>query len=81
MLLRTFAAGMLIIGLTSTAYAQKPETQPDMGTSEQRAACGSDVSRYCKSVKPEEGPAAYLACLQENKAKLKPACLKIIEPQ
>jgi hypothetical protein len=81
MLLRTFAAAMLVIGLTSTAYAQTPETQPDMGTPEQRAACGPDVARYCKSVKPEEGPFAYLTCLQAHRDKLRPACLKIIEPQ
>jgi len=50
-----------------------------MGTPEQRAACGPDVGRYCKSVKPEEGPFAYLACLQKNREKLRPVCLKVIE--
>jgi hypothetical protein len=58
------------------AQAQKPE---EMGTPEQRAACGPDVGRYCKMVKPEEGPFAYLACLQKNREKLRPACLKVIE--
>jgi hypothetical protein len=81
MLLRGFTVAMLIVGLASVARAQTPQTQPEMGTPEQRAACGPDVSRYCKSVKPEEGPSGYFACLQANKAKLKPACLKIIEPQ
>jgi hypothetical protein len=57
------------------AQAQKPE---EMGTPEQRAACGPDVSRYCKSVKPEDGPFAYLSCLQANSEKLRPACLKVI---
>lgn len=50
-----------------------------MGTPEQRAACGPDVSRHCKSVKPEEGPFAYLACLQKNRDKLRPVCVKVIE--
>jgi len=58
------------------AQAQKPQ---DMGTPEQRAACGPDVGRYCKSVKPEEGPFAYLTCLQNNRDKLRPACLRVIE--
>jgi hypothetical protein len=59
----------------STAQAQKAE---EMGTPEQRAACSHDVGRYCKSVKPEDGPFAYLDCLQKNQQKLRPACLKVI---
>jgi hypothetical protein len=72
-----FAALFLAASLTAAqAQAQKPE---QMGTPEQRAACGPDVGRYCKSVKPEEGPFAYLACLQKNREKLRPVCLKVIE--
>jgi hypothetical protein len=72
-----FAALFLAAGLAvAHAQAQKPE---QMGTPEQRAACGPDVGRYCKSVKPEEGPFAYLACLQKNREKLRPVCLKVIE--
>ena len=71
------AAMLLAAGLAvAHAQAQKPE---EMGTPEQRAACGPDVGRYCKSVKPEEGPFAYLAGLQKNRDKLRPACLKVIE--
>ena len=58
------------------AQSAKPE---EMGTPEQRAACSHDVGRYCKSVKPEEGPFAYLTCLSKNREKLRPACLKVIE--
>jgi nitrous oxide reductase accessory protein NosL len=60
----------------SSAQAQKAE---EMGTPEQRQACSHDVGRYCKMVKPEEGPFAYLACLQKNREKLRPQCLKVIE--
>jgi hypothetical protein len=59
----------------STAQAQKAEV---MGTPEQRAACSHDVGRYCKSVKPEDGPFAYLDCLQKHQEKLRPTCLKVI---
>ena len=59
----------------STAQAQKAE---EMGTPEQRAACSHDVGRYCKSVKPADGPFAYLDCLQKHQEKLRPACLKVI---
>ncbi len=50
-----------------------------MGTAEQRAACRHDVGRFCKAVKPEDGQFAYLYCLQKNREKLRPACLKVIE--
>jgi hypothetical protein len=74
---RGVALSLVIFLLASAvqAQAQKPE---EMGTPEQRAACGPDVSRYCKSVKPEDGPFAYLSCLQANSEKLRPACLKVI---
>jgi hypothetical protein len=64
-----------LVLVTSAAQAQKAE---EMGTPEQRAACSHDVGRYCKSVKPEDGPFAYLDCLQKNQEKLRPACLKVI---
>jgi hypothetical protein len=80
---------LLFIGVASTALGQAsvvtsetgtPETgTPEMGTPEQRAACGPDVRRFCKSVKPDDGPFAYLACLQEHREKLHVACLKVLE--
>ena len=69
---------LLFIGVASTALGQEVPT-PEMGTPEQRAACGHDVGRFCKSVKPEDGPFAYLSCLQEHRAKLHAACLKVLE--
>ena len=70
------AIGFLLAASNAQAQTAKPE---EMGTPEQRAACGPDVGRYCKSVRPEEGPFGYLACLQKNREKLRPACLKVIE--
>lgn len=76
---------LLFIGFASTALAQSIFPSPDtgkpqeMGTPEQRVACGPDVNRFCKAVKPDDGPFAYLACLQEHRAKLHAACLKVLE--
>ena len=70
-----FLATLFLVASQALAQGQKPE---EMGTPEQRAACGPDVGRYCKHVKPEEGPMAYLSCLQEHREKLRPACLKVI---
>ena len=67
----------LLVAVAHPSVAQQQSS--DMGTPEQRAACGPDVGRYCKSVKPEDGPFAYLACLQANRAKLRPACVKVID--
>ena len=69
------SAALFLVASQALAQAQKPD---DMGTPEQRAACGPDVGRFCKHVKPEEGPFAYLNCLQEHREKLRPACLRVI---
>jgi len=69
----------LAVAAATTAAAQsKKEATEEMGTPEQRAACGPDVGRFCRSVKPEDGPFAYLDCLQKNREKLRPACVKVI---
>lgn len=81
-LLAASLLGVTSIVLPQSAFAQQQQQQQqgsDMGTPEQRAACGPDVGRYCKSVRPEDGPFAYLACLQANRAKLRPACVRVIE--
>jgi hypothetical protein len=70
---------LFLIGVASNALGQADAPAPEMGTPEQRAACGPDVNRFCKSVKPDDGPFAYLACLQEHRAKLHAACLKVLE--
>ena len=70
---------LLFVGVASTALGRENVPTPEMGTPEQRAACGPDVSRFCKSVKPEDGPFGYLSCLQEHRAKLRAACLKVLE--
>jgi hypothetical protein len=72
-------AALSIALLLAASHAQaQSQKQEEMGTPEQRAACGPDVGRYCKSVKPDEGPFAYLACLQQNREKLRPECVKVI---
>jgi hypothetical protein len=69
---------LFLVAFLPVSHAQAEKAE-EMGTPEQRSACSHDVGRYCKTVKPEEGPFAYLACLQKNREKLRPACLKVIE--
>jgi hypothetical protein len=72
----------LFVSIASAAFAQPNngagQTQ-QMGNREQRAACGPDVARYCKSVKPDDGPFAFLGCLQAHREKLRVACRKVLE--
>ena len=74
---------LVLVALSLVTFLAVPHAQAEkveeMGTHEQRAACSHDVGRYCKTIKPEDGPFAYLACLQKNREKLRPACLKVIE--
>jgi len=41
------------------------------------SACARDVSRFCRA-KMNDGDMVVLACLQENRAKLGKACLKVL---
>jgi hypothetical protein len=70
---------LFFIGVASNALGQAEAPTPEMGTPEKRQACGPDVRRFCKFVKPDDGPFAYLACLQEHRAKLHAACVKVLE--
>ena len=69
---------LFMAAAATTASAQSKQKAEEMGTPEQRAACGPDVRRFCKHVKAEEGPFAYLSCLQANQEKLRPACVTVI---
>jgi hypothetical protein len=51
----------------------------EMGTPEQRAACRPDVRRFCRHVKPDEGPMAYVSCLSEHREKLRPTCVRVLD--
>ena len=58
----------------SSAQAQKAE---EMGTPEQRAACSHDVGRSCPD--RETGGRAFRLPRLPGGAKLRPACLRVIE--
>ena len=69
---------LVLVGAASNAWAQSKPKVSEMGTPEQRAACGPDVRRFCKAVDPDDGQFAYLACLKANQAKLRTVCVEII---
>lgn len=75
MTFRSALLATMIFGAASTAaYAQS-----DMGTPEQREACGPDVRKFCHKVKEADGPDAYLQCLELNRSKLSARCVSMLQ--
>jgi hypothetical protein len=46
------------------------------GTPEDRAACESDVRRYCQSAIPDN--LRVLDCLQQNRQRISPSCRGVL---
>jgi hypothetical protein len=72
-----------MIAALLVAFAVPPvaalAAQQQMGTPKQRAACRSDVKKFCKALGPGADGFAYLNCLQANRPKLKPLCRAVID--
>ena len=47
------------------------------GTPEEQKACSRDVARFCKAVMNGDD-LTILGCLQQNRQKLAPACVKVL---
>jgi Cysteine rich repeat len=70
-----FLALMLLSLSASTgAIAQQQRS----GTPEEQKACSRDVQRFCRPV-IDQGDLTILACLQENRPKLTPACDQVLK--
>ena len=71
---RLFAASaaltVLFAVFVAPAHAQ--------GRQQEQDACGRDGTRLCKAV-INDGDMAILACLKQNRAKLRPVCLKFLQ--
>ena len=71
-----FFARILIVSVA--VFAATAAQAQDRAQSE--SACGRDASRLCKKV-INDGDMAILGCLKENRAKLRPACVKHLQEQ
>jgi hypothetical protein len=69
-----FIARMLIV--SAVVLAAGSASAQDRAQAE--TACGRDASRICKKV-INDGDMAILGCLKENRAKLRPACIKQLQ--
>jgi hypothetical protein len=71
-------------GMAFAANDKRPASPPTtgglfdfQGTPEEQAACSPDATRFCSDAIPDTF--RVLACLQENRQKLRKACLKVLE--
>jgi hypothetical protein len=65
---------LLSIPLSSDAFAQPARS----GTPEEQKACARDVQRFCRPV-IDQGDFTILACLQQNRPKITPACDQVLK--
>ena len=69
-----FFARMLIVSTAVLAAGAAVAQDRAQGES----ACGRDASRLCKKV-INDGDMAILGCLKENRARLRPVCVKHLQ--
>jgi hypothetical protein len=68
------ALTLLSISLSSGAMAQQQRS----GTPDEQKACARDVERHCRKLM-DQGDFTILACLQQNRPKLTPACDQVLK--
>ena len=68
------ALTLLSISVSTGAIAEPARS----GTPEEQKACNRDVQRLCRPV-IDQGDFTILACLQENRPKLSPACAQVLK--
>ncbi len=72
-MIRKLVLATVFIASTSAAMAEGG------GTSEEQAACRPDVRRFCHAIPAGSADGVFLACLQDHRAKLRPACRRLLE--
>jgi Cysteine rich repeat len=63
---------LLSLSVSTAAFAQ------GRGTPEEQKACTRDVQRFCRPV-IDQGDLVILSCLQQNRAKISPACDQVLK--
>jgi cysteine rich repeat protein len=68
------ALTLLSLAASTEAFAQGQRG----GTPEEQKACTRDVQRFCRPV-IDQGDLVILSCLQQNRAKITPACDQVLK--
>ena len=69
---------LLSLSASTGAIAQQQQPQQRSGTPEEQKACARDVQRFCRPV-IDQGDFTILACLQQNRPKITPACDQVLK--
>ena len=69
---------LLALTLLSFALPTGVLAQQQRGTPEEQKACTRDVQRFCRPV-IDQGDLVILSCLQQNRAKISPACDQVLK--
>jgi hypothetical protein len=77
-MLRRALFATIVLCASASALAQSTGSQ-ELGTPEQRAACGPDVRKFCYKIKESDGSDAYLQCLELNRSKLSARCVAMLQ--
>ena len=76
-MLKRFVFGLGLGSALALNAAVALAQQSHGGTPEEQKACSRDVARFCKAVMNGDD-LTILGCLQQNRQKLAPACLKVL---
>jgi hypothetical protein len=68
------ALTLISLSVSTGAFAQGQRS----GTPEEQKACTRDVQRHCRQV-IDQGDLVVLSCLQQNRAKISPACDQVLK--
>ena len=74
--MRKFFLALILLSLSASTAAIAQQQRS--GTPEEQKACSRDVERHCRPV-IDQGDFTILACLQENRPKLTPACAQVLK--
>jgi hypothetical protein len=69
---------LLALTLLSVSISTGAMAQGQRGTPEEQKACTRDVQRHCRAV-IDQGDLVVLSCLQQNRAKITPACDAVLK--
>ena len=69
---------LLALALLSLSVSTGAMAQGQRGTVDEQKACTRDAQRHCRAV-IDQGDFTILACLQQNRSKISPACDQVLK--
>lgn len=76
--MRKFFLALILMSVPLSTSAMAAGEPQRGGSAEEQKACTRDVQRLCRPV-IDQGDFTILACLQENRPKLSPACAQVLK--